>query len=121
MRRSRLWAIFAFAVLGLLAGAWARQALPAPVVAAARLAPGAERGGGPLGTTPTGTATPAPAGSATPTPGVTCVANFRDVPTEYWAYGYIEWIYCHSIVNGYDCGTGCMEFRPEANTTRAQI
>jgi hypothetical protein len=47
--------------------------------------------------------------------------NFRDVPVDYWAYGYIEWAYCHGIINGYSCGVGCSEFRPEANATRGQI
>jgi lactocepin len=47
--------------------------------------------------------------------------NFRDVPVEYWAYGYIEWAYCHGIISGYTCGVGCTEFRPEAPTTRAQL
>jgi len=47
--------------------------------------------------------------------------NFRDVPVEYWAYGYIEWAYCRGIISGYTCGVGCSEFRPEAYTTRSQI
>src|SRR4051794_20920807 len=115
MRRTSIWAIFALAVLGLLAGAWATQGLTTPARAAARLAPSTGRGDGPLGTTPTATVsnTPAPAASATPTPGVICVANFRDVATEYWAYGYIEWIFCHNLITGYDCGAGCTEYRPE--------
>ena len=59
------------------------------------------------------TATSAPP-SATPT---VCVLPFSDVPSNYWAYTYISWVYCHSIVSGYADGT----FHPEADTTRAQI
>jgi hypothetical protein len=43
--------------------------------------------------------------------------HFTDVPANYWAYGYIEWAYCHGIVNGYPDNT----FHPEANATRGQI
>jgi hypothetical protein len=43
--------------------------------------------------------------------------HFSDVPVNYWAYGYIEWAYCHGIINGYPDNT----FHPEANATRGQI
>jgi hypothetical protein len=66
--------------------------------------------------------TPTPGPSATRTPGVTatpteCPINFSDVPTEYWAYGYIKWAACNGIISGYGDGT----FHPDANITRAQI
>jgi len=74
---------------------------------------------------PTDTAVPsvtAPAGPTnTPAPptatATECAMNFSDVPVGYWAYGYIRWAYCRGIVSGYADGT----FRPENNTTRAQI
>ena len=132
MRRNHGWAVLVLLAAGLilsLGAAQARAARPAseragallrgPAAGAARLGP---HGGGTPTTTPaaTATATAPAAGTATATPGA-CIATFQDVPTEYWAYGYIEWVYCHNIVSGYSCGAGCMEFRPEANTTRAQI
>jgi hypothetical protein len=43
--------------------------------------------------------------------------SFSDVPVGHWAYGYIEWAYCHGVISGYPDGT----FRPDANTTRGQI
>ncbi|MFL5731651.1 MAG: S-layer homology domain-containing protein [Chloroflexia bacterium] len=49
------------------------------------------------------------------------VATFRDVPLGDTFYGYIETAYSHSIISGYDCGTGCLEFRPGNNATRGQI
>jgi hypothetical protein len=42
---------------------------------------------------------------------------FRDVPAEYWAYGYIQWAYCQGIIGGYADGT----FRPENPVTRGQV
>jgi hypothetical protein len=139
----------ALALLGLLAGAWgtgvfaarpadgAERPAGAQGAAPARLAPVLERGNGLLSPTPTVTDTPVPVNTATPRPSNTpggpgstptptgtpgsCRADFRDVPVEHWAYGYIQWIYCNGIVRGYICGTGCQEFRPDANTTRAQI
>ncbi|MFL5732513.1 MAG: M14 family zinc carboxypeptidase [Chloroflexia bacterium] len=47
--------------------------------------------------------------------------TFRDVPLGDAFYGYIETAYSHSIISGYDCGTGCLEFRPGNNATRGQI
>ncbi|MFL5733817.1 MAG: S-layer homology domain-containing protein [Chloroflexia bacterium] len=47
--------------------------------------------------------------------------TFRDVPLGDTFYGYIETAYSHNIISGYDCGTGCLEFRPGNNATRGQI
>lgn len=49
------------------------------------------------------------------------VATFRDVPTTDTFYQYVETAYCHQIISGYSCGTGCLEFRPGASATRGQI
>ncbi len=42
---------------------------------------------------------------------------FPDVTPSYWAYGYIKYLYCHSIVTGYSDGY----FRPDNNITRAEF
>lgn len=47
--------------------------------------------------------------------------TFRDVPTSHTFYQYIETAYQQNIISGYTCGTGCLEFRPDANVTRAQL
>lgn len=47
--------------------------------------------------------------------------TFRDVPSTDPFYTFIETAYYHSIISGYSCGTGCLEFRPSANATRGQI
>ena len=47
--------------------------------------------------------------------------TFRDVPSTDPFYGYIETAYQHGIISGYDCGASCLEFRPGANVTRAQL
>ncbi|MFL5731583.1 MAG: S-layer homology domain-containing protein [Chloroflexia bacterium] len=47
--------------------------------------------------------------------------TFRDVPTTDAFYGYIETAYSHNIISGYECGAGCLEFRPGNNATRGQI
>src|SRR5439155_6828819 len=47
--------------------------------------------------------------------------TFRDVPNTDPFYQVIETAYAHSIISGYNCGTGCLEFRPSANATRGQI
>jgi len=47
--------------------------------------------------------------------------TFRDVPTTHIFYEYIETAVCHQVVSGYTCGTGCLEYRPDANATRGQI
>jgi hypothetical protein len=49
------------------------------------------------------------------------VPTFRDVPTDYPFYTFIETAYCHGIISGYSCGAGCLEFRPGNNATRGQI
>ena len=49
------------------------------------------------------------------------VPTFRDVPPEDPFYGFVETAYAHGIISGYDCGTGCREFRPGNNATRGQI
>ncbi|MFL5733755.1 MAG: S-layer homology domain-containing protein, partial [Chloroflexia bacterium] len=36
-------------------------------------------------------------------------------------YQYIETAYRHGIISGYECGTGCLEFRSGNNATRGQI
>jgi hypothetical protein len=43
------------------------------------------------------------------------------VPATDPFYSYIETAYSHGIISGYGCGTGCLEFRPGNNITRAQL
>jgi hypothetical protein len=63
-----------------------------------------------------GTGTPTP--GATTTPGPTpCGLVFTDVPPDYWAYAYINYMACGGIISGYADGT----FRPGNNTTRGQV
>src|SRR5439155_21265295 len=38
--------------------------------------------------------------------------TFRDVPITDTFYTFIEAAYHAGLVSGYDCGTGCLEFRP---------
>ncbi len=38
------------------------------------------------------------------------------MPPEYWAAGYIRWLYCWGAITGYSDGT----FRPEGTVTRGQ-
>ncbi|MFL5735485.1 MAG: S-layer homology domain-containing protein [Chloroflexia bacterium] len=47
--------------------------------------------------------------------------TFRDVPSTQTFYSYIETAYSHSVISGYQCGVGCLEFRPGNNATRGQI
>src|SRR5436190_721024 len=47
--------------------------------------------------------------------------TFQDVPANHTFYQYIETAYHQGIISGYTCGTGCLEFRPGANVTRAQL
>jgi len=47
--------------------------------------------------------------------------TFTDVPTSHPFYGYVETAYRHSIISGYTCGIGCLEFRPSNSATRGQI
>ncbi|HEX6606489.1 MAG TPA: S-layer homology domain-containing protein, partial [Chloroflexia bacterium] len=46
--------------------------------------------------------------------------TFRDVPPTETFYSYIETTYAHGVISGYDCGTGCLEFRSSATSTRGQ-
>jgi hypothetical protein len=52
---------------------------------------------------------------------VTGGPHFRDVPETDTFYGYIETAFNHNLISGYDCGTGCAEFRPGNSATRGQI
>ncbi|MFL5732417.1 MAG: S-layer homology domain-containing protein, partial [Chloroflexia bacterium] len=45
--------------------------------------------------------------------------NFVDCSSAYQPY--IETLYHAGVVSGYDCGAGCLEFRPNANVTRGQV
>jgi hypothetical protein len=47
--------------------------------------------------------------------------TFRDVPANHAFYQYIETAYDNGIISGYNCGLGCLEFRPDATGTRAQL
>jgi ribosomal protein L30/L7E len=47
--------------------------------------------------------------------------TFRDVPAGSTFYQYIETAFQHGIINGYSCGTDCLEFRPGNDSTRGQI
>ncbi|MFL5734557.1 MAG: S-layer homology domain-containing protein [Chloroflexia bacterium] len=47
--------------------------------------------------------------------------TFRDVPATQTFYTYIETAYQRGIISGYTCGSGCLEFRPDNNVTRAQL
>jgi hypothetical protein len=51
--------------------------------------------------------------------------EFTDVQPNAWFYGYVEYMYCHGVVNGYSttppCTTGTPCFKPENNTTRGQM
>jgi hypothetical protein len=47
--------------------------------------------------------------------------TFIDVPTTDPFYAHIETAYRHGIISGYDCGIGCLEFRPGNYATRGQI
>ena len=52
-----------------------------------------------------------------PPPGPT----FNDVPVTHTFFLYIENAYHYGIVTGYNCGTGCLQFRPDNPVTRAQL
>jgi hypothetical protein len=47
--------------------------------------------------------------------------TFRDVDTTNAFYTHIETAYHQGIISGYNCGTGCLEFRPGNNVTRGQL
>jgi hypothetical protein len=49
------------------------------------------------------------------------VPTFRDVPSTDPFYTNIETAYQHGIISGYECGPGCLEFRPGNSATRGQI
>ncbi len=68
---------------------------------------------GPPPPPPAPTSTPVPA----PPPPSACGMSFSDVPGSYWAYSYIDSLYCRSVIGGYGDGT----FRPANNTTRGQF
>ncbi len=72
--------------------------------------------------TPTNTSTPTPLPSMTaiPSPAVSatpCGQSYADVPTEYWANGYIHYLSCRAIVSGYPDGL----FHPANNISRAEF
>ena len=48
-------------------------------------------------------------------------ATFQDVPLGSTFYREVETVYAHGVINGYACGTGCLEFRPSNNATRGQL
>lgn len=43
--------------------------------------------------------------------------TFSDIPSNHWAFGYVETAYLHGIIKGYYDGT----FRPQNGITRAQV
>jgi S-layer homology domain len=54
-----------------------------------------------------------------------CVVPFTDTTASDWFYGYMEYLYCHSVIIGYStnppCVTGLPCFNPGGTTTRGQI
>jgi hypothetical protein len=68
--------------------------------------------------TPTWTQTPLPTATAGPTwtPGP-CGMRFLDLPDPHWAYGYVNYLYCHDAITGYSDGT----FRPNNSSSRGQF
>lgn len=49
------------------------------------------------------------------------IPSFRDVLQDNVFYGVIEAAYAHHIINGYQCGAGCWEFKPNKFAYRGQI
>jgi trimeric autotransporter adhesin len=47
--------------------------------------------------------------------------TFRDVPADNPFYTFVETAYHQGVISGYVCGTGCLEYRPGNNVTRAQL
>ncbi|MFL5733142.1 MAG: S-layer homology domain-containing protein [Chloroflexia bacterium] len=47
--------------------------------------------------------------------------TFIDVPPADPFFRYVETAYSRGIISGYDCGPGCLEFRPGNNAIRGQI
>jgi hypothetical protein len=56
-------------------------------------------------------------GGASKVPAGPATATFKDVPTTYWAYKYIEYLAGQGLISGYPDGT----FHPTENVTRAQM
>ncbi len=54
-----------------------------------------------------------------------CPVDFTDVHPTDWFYEYVQWMYCHGVVNGYStsppCDTGTPCFKPGNPTTRGQL
>lgn len=48
-------------------------------------------------------------------------ATFRDVPVGSPFFAYVKAAVAHGVVSGYACGAGCLELRPAADLTRAQL
>jgi hypothetical protein len=74
----------------------------------------------PTATQPGGTGTPVPTNTPADTPTAVptvCGLSFTDVPPDYWAHQYINYMACNGIISGYSDGT----FRPGNNTTRGQL
>lgn len=47
--------------------------------------------------------------------------HFQDVSPTNAFYPYIETAYNLNVISGYECGTGCLKFRPNSDITRAQL
>src|SRR5439155_12001254 len=47
--------------------------------------------------------------------------TFQDVALDNPFYTFIETAYHRGIISGYNCGSGCLEYRPGNNVTRAQV
>ncbi len=54
-------------------------------------------------------------------PDASTTQHFRDVPVTAPLYGFVETAYKHQIISGYNCGAGCLEFRPGNDASRGQI
>ncbi len=52
--------------------------------------------------------------------------KFEDVSPSDWYYGYVEYLYCHGVISGYNTVPPCVTpgrlcFKPENPTTRGQM
>jgi hypothetical protein len=51
--------------------------------------------------------------------------NFVDVSPSDWFYTYVQYLYCHGVISGYNtnppCGNGVPCFNPGGTTTRGQL
>ncbi len=52
--------------------------------------------------------------------------KFEDVHPEDWYFGYVEYLYCHGVISGYNTIPPCVIptricFKPQNNTTRGQM